>query len=68
MIIGINVVIANEKSDNHFDYYGKCPHCGYVEKSGTKNAWVAPSSRGPLGTRTCTKCKTTYKMEAENRR
>ena len=68
MIIGINVVIVNEKPDGHFDYYGRCPHCGWVERSGTINHWIGSSSRGGLGSKTCSKCKTRYDMAVDNTR
>ncbi len=66
MIIGINAVIVNETSDAHFDVYGKCPHCGWVERCGSRNNWCGRGSRTPLGTKTCSKCGTKYKMEADN--
>lgn len=67
-MIGINVVIVNEKADGHFDYYGKCPHCGNVERSGTIGAWIGRSSRGGLGTRKCSKCGAKYEMSVDSRK
>jgi transcription elongation factor Elf1 len=67
-MIGINIVIVNEKPDFHFDYYGKCPHCGHVEASGTIGHWCGTHMRERLGTKRCSKCGTQYEMSVDNTR
>ena len=68
MIVGQNIVILNETPEGHFDYYGRCPHCGYVERVGHINAYMPRNGRGGLGKRRCSKCKTEYPMYADNTR
>ncbi len=68
MLVGQNILMTNVKNDCYFDYYGKCPHCGYVEKSGTIGFYCGRGSQKGLGKRRCTKCHTQYDMAVDNRR
>ena len=66
MIYAENAVIQ-VKDDCHFDWTGRCPVCGHIEASWTRNTYI--SSGGyrascSLGRKTCSKCKAQYQVKA----